>query len=140
MRGRGISINGRLTDTACSRMSYEDAKPFLSEYNANNSWILNFSSGNLNNNNKYNSNYVRPCTASVDFRSFLKSMFDAYEKCLIGKRSSPQAIEYMQSAYVDIWRRAEEAYTFSYKPSTSTFFMVTFPKLREVFAADFRDR
>jgi RNA-directed DNA polymerase len=140
MRVRGISINGRLTDTACSRMSYEDAKPFLSEYNANNSWILNFSSGNLNNNNKYNDNYVRPCTASVDFRAFLNSMFYAYEKCLIGKRSSPQAIEYMQSAYVDIWRLAEEAYTFSYKPSTSTCFMVTFPKLREVFAADFRDR
>ena len=30
-----------------------------SEYNSNNSWILNMNNGNRNNNNKYNNNYVR---------------------------------------------------------------------------------
>jgi len=34
-----------------------------SEFSADNSWILNFSNGYLYNNNKYNSYYVRPCTA-----------------------------------------------------------------------------
>lgn len=95
MRVRGISINGRLTDMGKSHVSYDDAKPFLSENSQHNSWILNFGSGNLNNNNKYNSNYVRPCTASIDFRIFQDSMFEAYEDCLIGKRSSPQALEYI---------------------------------------------
>ena len=140
MRVRGISINGRLTDMGKSHVSYDDAKPFLSENSQHNSWILNFGSGNLNNNNKYNSNYVRPCTASIDFRIFQDSMFEAYEDCLIGKRSSPQALEYIPSASVDVCRLAWEVYNFSYEPATSTCFMVTFPKLREVFAANFRDR
>lgn len=140
MRVRGISINGRLTDMGKAHVSYDDAKPFLSESGQHNSWILNFGNGNLNNNNKYNSNYVRPCTASIDFRTFQEGMFEAYENCLVGKRSSPQALEYMPSASVDVCRLAWEAYTFAYKPATSTCFMVTFPKLREVFAANFRDR
>ena len=141
MRARGISINGRLTGMMNSHASYEDAKPLISENSANNSWNLNFSNGNLNNNNnKYNSYSVRPCTASVDFRAFKDSMFEAYENCLIGKRSSTQALEYMPSAYVDVERLASEVYNHTYKPTTSTCFMVTFPKLREVFAADFRDR
>lgn len=140
MRVRGISINGRLTGMGKTHVSYDDAKPFLSESNANNSWNLNFGNGNLNNNNKYNSCYVRPCTASVDFRTFRDSMYKAYENCLKGKTCSVQALEYMPSASVDVEWLAEEVYHFNYKPSTSACFMVTFPKLREVFAAAFRDR
>lgn len=140
MRVRGISINGRLTDMGKTHVSYDDAKPFLSENNQNNSWILNFGSGYLYISNKYNSYYVRPCTASVDFRTFMDSMYKAYENCLKGKTCSVQALEYMPSASVDVEWLAEEVYHFNYKPSTSACFMVTFPKLREVFAAALRDR
>ena len=137
----GISINGRLTGYGVTAMSsYEDAKPYRSEINADNSWNVNFNDGNVNNNNKYNDNYVRPCTANVEYRIILQTVFDAYEDCLKGKRSSPQALEYMPKAAEDIPLLAWEIYTRTYKPSMSTCFMVTFPKLREVFAAAFRDR
>lgn len=137
----GISINGRLTGYGVTVMSsYEVAKPYRSEINANNSWNVNFNDGNVNNNNKYNSGCVRPCTANVEYRIVLQTVWDAYEDCLKGKRSSLQALEYMPSAAEDIPQLAWEIYTRTYKPSMSTCFMVTFPKLREVFAAAFRDR
>ena len=64
MRVCGISINGGLTGHGVTTMpSYEVAKPYRSEINANNSWLVSFNDGNVNNNNKYNSYYVRPCTA-----------------------------------------------------------------------------
>lgn len=48
----GVSINGRLTGYGVTAMSsYEDAKPYRSEINANNSWNVNFNDGNVNNNN-----------------------------------------------------------------------------------------
>ena len=140
MRVRGISINGRLTDIGKTHVSYDDAKPFLSEYSQQSSMILGFDAGRLLEDGKFFSYAVRPCAAFIDFRTFQEGMFEAYENCLVGKRSSPQVLEYMPSASVDVCRLAWEAYTFAYKPATSTCFMVTFPKLREVFAANFRDR
>lgn len=142
MRACGISINGGLTGLGMTTLSsYEDAKSLTSELSSSNSWNLNFGNGNINNNyNKYNSNYVRPCTASVEYQKILESIWEAYEDCLKGKKSSPQALEYIPTAAEDIPLLAWEVYTMIYKPSTSTCFMVTFPKLREVFAAAFRDR
>lgn len=140
MRARGTTINGRLTG-ACRlvRASNEDAKPHISENSRNNSWNVN-SSGNVNNNNKNNNNAVRPVAADVEFGKFLVTMYDAYEDCLRGKRSSAQALEYMPDAANDIEKLAREVWSGNYRPSASTCFMVTFPKLREVFAAAFRDR
>lgn len=142
MRVCGISINGGLTGYGAITMpSYEVAKPYRSEINANNSWNVNFNDGNVNNNNnKSNDNYVRPCTANVEYQIILQTIYEAYEDCLKGKRSSPQALEYMPTAAEDLPLLAWEVYTMTYKPSVSTCFMVTFPKLREVFAAAFRDR
>lgn len=140
MRARGTTINGRLTGAHRNvRMSNEDAKPHKNENSRNNSWYVN-DSGNVNNNNKNNNNAVRPCSAGVEFGKFLETMMEAYEECLKGKRSSAQALEYMPDAMTDVPRLAREAWDGTYKPSTSTCFMVTFPKLREVFAAAFRDR
>lgn len=137
----GISINGRLTGYGVTAMSsYEDAKPYRSENNDERSWNVNFRNGNAWNEMKYNDNYVRPCTANVEYQIILQTVWDAYEYCLKGKRSSPQTLEYMPSAAEDIPRLAWEIYTRTYEPSMSTCFMVTFPKLREVFAAAFRDR
>ena len=107
----------------------------------NNAWNVNFSNGNVNNNNnRTNTNRVRPVVAFDDLRLFVASFFTAYEDCLKNKKSSPQAIEYMPNAAEDIPRLALEVWERKYKPTTSTCFMVTFPKLREVFAAAFRDR
>lgn len=136
------SVNGWLTGLGTTtHASYDVAKPYTSENNAWNSWNVNFNSGNVNNwNNKYNDNYVRPCTEYAEFSYLLMSVFEAYEDCLKGKRSSTQALEYMPLATEDIPKLAYEIWVRVYTPSPSTCFMVTFPKLREVFAAAFRDR
>lgn len=142
MRVRGISINGRLTGIGAKLYAgYEVAEPLPSESSSNNSWNVNFNSGNVNNwNNKYYTNYVRPCTEYVEYRKFVEGWFAAYEDCLKGKRSSPQTLEYMPQAAEDVPRLAREVWERRYEPRASTCFMVTFPKLREVFAAAFRDR
>lgn len=141
MSVRGISINGRLTGIGVTtNASYEGAKPYSSENSSNNSWNVNFNNGNVNNNNKYNNNTVRPCTEYVEIIRFVMSMFEAYEDCLKGKRSSTQALEYIPMAEEDIPKLAYEVWARIYEPSPSTCFTVTFPKLREVFAAAFRDR
>lgn len=136
------SVNGWLTGMgATAHASYDVAKPYTSENNAWNSWNVNFDSGNVNNwNNKYNDNYVRPCTEYTEFYYLLMSVFEAYEDCLKGKRSSSQALEYMPMAAEDLPKLAYEIWARVYTPSPSTCFMVTFPKLREVFAAALRDR
>ena len=151
-------MNGRLTAGACGgayvtnqpgSFSYDDAKPqkgsnhwSSTENNRNNARNVNFNNGNANNNNKYNSNVVRAVTAFGDAApaSFTRSVWEAYHDCLRGKMTSTQAIEYMAIAEKDIPCLARELYTGTYKPGTSTCFLVRYPKWREVFAANFRDR
>ena len=113
----------------------------VTENNSNNAWNVNFSNGNVNNNNKYNGNVVRPVVAFDElYNVFYQSVVEAYRDCLCGKMSSPQAVEYMQIAWADLPCLAWELWTGTYKPTTSTCFLVKYPKLREVFAANFRDR
>ena len=153
-----ISYNGRLTSALHGQMtnpsdgcavSYDVAKPqkdanywSATENNSNNAWNVNFGNGNLNNNNKNNSYVVRPVTALEDksFDLFVKSVWDAFFDCLRGKSSSMEALGYLVLAEWDIPRLARELWEGTYQPSISTCFLVTYPKLREVFAANFRDR
>lgn len=155
-------LNGRFTSTSATMpcISYDVAKPqegSSSEYNSNNAWNVN-SSGTVNNNNKNNTNntargvvaygglffslYSIPKELRSDgrFLDFFKSVVIAYKDCMRGKKSSRQALDYMQIAFYDIPALAVELYTGTYKPSTSTCFLVKYPKWREVFAANFRDR
>ena len=142
-------LNGRFTVMDLSvRHSYEDAESqkdsnywSATENNSNNAWNVNFSNGTVNNNNKNNTYVVRPVVASDELWGvFYKSVVDAYHDCLRGKMTSSQAVEYMQAAWADVPRLAWELWTGTYKPTTSTCFLVKYPKLREVFAANFRDR
>lgn len=131
--------------------SYEDARAkeyaatnywSCTENSSNNAWNLNFGNGNLNgNNNKYNAYRVRAVAAfGTDFERFLSSVDEAFECCMKGKTRSKQAVDYLMIAEEDIVDLAIEMWTGEYKPSTSTCFLLTYPKLREVFAAHFRDR
>lgn len=146
------SLNGRHTYLGhVVEDGYDDAEPQIpksnhwssTENNANNAWNVNFGNGNVNNNNKNNSNVVRP-SAALDAISmpdeFLESVYLAFLDCCKGKRSSTQCIEYMNIAEEDIPVLAREIWTDTYHPSTSTCFLVKYPKWREVFAANFRDR
>ena len=144
-----ILLNGRHT---CERKeitpaSYEDATPQQSanywastENSRNNAWNVNSNDGNTNGNNKYNSLTVRAAVAYGGFKEAIKAVYEAYLDCKRGKMSSPYTIAYIEIAVDDLPRLAYEIYTVIYKPTVSICFLVKYPKLREVFAADFRDR
>lgn len=108
------------------------------EYNSNNSWNVNFNNGNTNNNNKYNSNVVRAVSALDD--ADISQWIDAYEDCYRHKKTSIQCSLYRMRYEYDLLQIAREVKSRTYRPSTSTTFVVTRPKLREIFAANFRDR
>ena len=141
-----IYLNGRTTGvmgirtlvrnkTACAGA----ATNFWSstENSQTNAWNANFGSGNMGNNNKYNTYYCRPL-AALDENDII-DWIDAFEDCCRHKKSSNQCTLYRLKA-VDLVTLAAEVRHFGYKPTTSVTFVVTFPKLREIFAANFRDR
>ncbi len=108
------------------------------ENSQNNAWNVNFTDGNTNNNNKYNSNSVRAVAA---FDEEIKiGWIDAFDDCCAKKKSSPQCNAYRIDYEFDLWMLIASVYQRNYTPSISTCFMVTHPKLREIFAAHFRDR
>jgi len=144
------TLNGHMTGSPCSLLqSSEDlVKTKIlcaitsnhwcsTENNSNNSWNVNFNNGNLNNNNKYNSNVVR-AVAALGEKTKIGWVL-AYQDCCKHKLSSKQCTLYRGYAE-DIFTLAAEIYTRTYQPTTSTCFCVTRPKIREVFASNFRDR
>ena len=108
------------------------------ENSENNAWNVNFGSGNVNNNNKYNGNAVRAVAALG--KEVKLGWVEAYHDCCKNKKSSFECNAYRANFEFDLWLLIYEVYTKTYKPGPSTCFIVTFPKLREVFAAAFRDR
>lgn len=108
-----------------------------SEYSEFNSWNLNPVSGQFNNNNKYNANQVRAAVALSEERK--RGWIEAYIQCISNKMTSEQCVCY-RICDTDLLRLMEECEARQYVPSTSICFIVTFPKLREIFAAAFRDR
>ena len=67
-------------------------------------------------------------------------IFEAYYDCVRAKRSSIGAMNYFSGMEEDLLSLADEINQRTYQPSTSTAFIITSPKRREVFAACFRDR
>ena len=108
------------------------------EYNRTNAWNVNFSSGNVNTNTKNNGNRVRAVAALSD--EIKTSWVVAKNDCLKKKYASLQGDKWRTNGEWDLWQLVGEVYAREYKPSTSTCFLVNYPKLREIFAANFRDR
>lgn len=136
-------LNGRATggfvkaDTLVKR-KIAHALAASSEYNSGNAWNVNINNGNLNANNKYNNNYVRACAALGDKE--IEDWIEAFDDCCYKKKTSNQCAFYRTYYEEDLLKLAAEVYSQTYKPSVSICFVVTRPKLREVFAANFRDR
>ncbi len=126
----------------------------LNESNPNNAWNLNFNEGNwnTNNNNRYYGFPVRPVCSSAQHLLFMDSLFtltreqlladlvQAYYDARRHKRSKPYQQHFEAHWEENLQTLCEELYTRTYKPRPSTCFIITDPKKREVFAADFRDR
>ena len=109
-----------------------------SENSQYNSWYVYFYNGHFISNGKYNSNVVR-AVAALD-NDYVEGWFDALDDCCKHKKMSSQCVMYRLSWHLDILNLAYEVPSRTYHPTTSICFVVTRPKLREVFAANFRDR
>ena len=67
-------------------------------------------------------------------------LYDAYVDCLKHKKSTKNAFDFMVDDKAKLFNLYHELITDRYKVGRSICFIVTYPKPREVFAADFRDR
>ena len=110
--------------------------------NTNNAWNANMNNGNMNNDNKDNNNYVWPVRSDNDsLRLFsFENIYRKYLKCRKNKRNTVNALKFEMNCEENLIDLKKELDTGSYYPSRSVCFMTTKPKLREIFAADFRDR
>ena len=69
-----------------------------------------------------------------------KQLYDCYRKCRKNKRNTLNQLRFEINAEQNLLRLQEELNSKTYQPIQSICFVVDKPKLREVFAADFRDR
>lgn len=70
----------------------------------------------------------------------LEEVFCAYYDCRLSKRSKNSAVRYELDYEVENYRLWQELNTGQYEIGISNTFCVTKPRLREIFAASFRDR
>ena len=144
MMDRDLLLNGRCTGPLGLVISPISAKASSwfgssSEYNSNNEWIVNFGSGNCNNTNKNNSNLSRAVVALDE--QVLVGWITAFEDCCLHKMSSVDCTMYRLGATFDlVILAAQIEILYNYRPGTSICFYVSYPRVREIFAAAFRDR
>jgi len=118
-----------------------------SEYSATNAWNQNWNSsnpGNQNNNNKANAYYVRAVrrkkTMQAQCDVTVSELFEAYFDCRKTKRNTFNALAFEERLERNLMDLYYELHAGEYQPGQSICFVVEHPKVREVWAADFRDR
>ena len=113
------------------------------ENSATNAWKQNFNNGNQNNNNKlYNDRVraVRRWSQVMHCDLTVSELFQAYYDCRKNKRNTWNALEFEQNLERNLMDLYYELLSGEYQPGRSIMFVITHPKPREVWAADFRDR
>ena len=131
--------NGSSLNNAGSNGNYWSSS--LNENNSNNAWNLNFNSGNhnTNNNNRYNGQSVRAVTV-LTRTQLLADLYVAYRDARRHKRSRAYQLKFEINLEEMLCRLCDDLLNRTYRPGTSSAFIVREPKQREVFAAEFRDR
>lgn len=113
------------------------------ENSATNAWKQNFNNGNQNNNNKNNNNRVRAVrrwNQVMQCDLTVSELFQAYYDCRKNKRNSWNALAFEERLEKNLMDLYYELVSGEYQPGRSIMFVITRPKPREVWAADFRDR
>lgn len=124
--------------------------------NSYNAYNLNFNSGNrnVNNNNRYNGHTVRPVSELTTLRDdagqtrrfsitppqLLADLYQAYLDARKHKRSKQYQLKFEFHLEDNLTTLRDQLINATYRPLPSTCFVVHQPKMREVFAAHFRDR
>ncbi len=145
--------NGTSLNNTGSNGNYWSSTP--NESNTDNAYNLNFNSGdhNTNWNNRNNGHSVRPVSelttvvSGVGYRRFaisrkqlLVDLYRAYKDARKHKRGRTYQLSFEYELEDNLAKLCDELITASYKPLPLTCFIIHEPKMREVFAADFRDR
>ena len=134
----------------------------LNTDNPNNAWNMNFNSGNHNvsNNNRNNGQSVRPVTEFTkakplpllfDFSSgekdfdttpsrLLLDLYFAYKEARRHKRRKEYQLAFEMNLESELVSLRDAIWSRSWRPGVSSCFIIHDPKMREVFAAQFRDR
>ena len=120
----------------------------VAENSNNNAWLYNGNNGCVNNNNKYNSNSVRPVLeshiAKVNPETVLVPLHEWYSVYRICKRSSGSKPLHLLFRYSNFSKRiiaiCTDVSNFEYMPQVAVCFMIEVPRLREVIAAVFDDK
>ena len=116
--------------------------------NSNTAWNLNFNSGNFNrnSNNRNNGQSVRPvrelAAASADGTShrLLEDLYRAYLAARRHKRGKGYQVRFEMNQERELVKLRDELLERRYEPRPSSCFIIHDPRMREVFAAEFRDR
>lgn len=113
------------------------------ENSSNNAWNLN--NGSWNNNNKTNTNnsvlpaYELSEKENKEYVTF-DEITEAWLDCRKHKQKTESCITFEMELWSNLYQLKEDLNNGTYEIGYSIAFVVTRPKLREVFAADFRDR
>ena len=146
--------NGSSSNNVGSNGNYWSSTP--NEDNDNNAYNLNFNSGNhdWNNwNNRNNGQSVRPVSEltstchnmsslafSISKEQLLKDLLHAYKDARKHKQSRLYQLKFEYNLENNLVELRDELFNRTYKPYPSICFIIHDPKMREVFAANFRDR
>ncbi len=147
--------NGTSLNNDGSNGNYWSSTP--NESNTNNAYNLNFNSGNhnVNWNNRNNGFSVRPVVEltlsvaphegrtrlfSISREQLLLDLYRAYKDARRHKRGRNYQLKFEFKLEENLVELRDELYEGRYCPGCSTCFVIHDPKMREVFAAHFRDR
>ncbi len=144
--------NGSSLNNAGENGNYWSSTP--NESDSQNAYNLNFNSGNrnVNWNNRNNGHTVRPVSEltpkpdnparhfSITKSELLRDLYHAYKDARKHKRNRPYQLKFEFQLEENLIALRDELITGTYRPLASTCFVIHDPKMREVFAANFRDR
>lgn len=137
--------------------NYWSSSTYQNPGNENNAWNVNFNNGNTDANDKGNGNYVR-CVRELLYQilCFMRTITDeintvetiftlenlwvAYKSCIKRKKKTVNRLRFELLRERELINLRKELTTRTYRISRHISFVVTDPKPREIFAADFRDR
>lgn len=120
------------------------------KHSSTNAWIQNFNNGNQNNNNKTNTNYVRGVAKRLKELNNLhmyeespitfEDVVEAYYSCRQNKRRKNSSLKFELELERNLQELFDELDSGNYAIGTSSCFVVTSPRVREIWSASFRDR
>ena len=128
----------------------------LNSSDVQNAWNFNFNAnnGNVNNDNRYNGLPVRGVLAQISFvnlfyfyimyklskEQLLFDLYVAFEYARKHKNNKKYVQTYEENLYDNLTELRDVLFNRTYTPESSVCFIVEYPKKREIFAANFRDR